>query len=511
MQILDELVASLRQEMIEMRRRQNINRRAADAPVEILRHIFETVCLPYTDTRHSMVPGEDSDFTCMLRALLKDRQSILSVCSRWRGIALQDSALWDDVLIEYTADRRAPSCKRFLSETALSGDRELSLHLVVDNKSEGMMSPIVDDLLDNLFPRITSLNVSAICARAGDALATQHLETFSALRVLRLGLNLVRDNRTEHMYEEGSFPVLGLGTMHQLRTAVIDCEASYAITTGTVHILSSNPCSITHLVLWSSFTSDFEVLDIFACILAINHCPYLETLDWSTGIIAPGLVHPLDTLLLDCQNHLTELSIAGDVPISLIPNMHYPNLLKLRIHHFHGLDDEKSTETQAYIHGIWTTLDKFPKLRHLDQRVCAHSEHIIPFLHAHPHLEELVLWHDIDATWVDGLTALSAPSTFRLPNLVRVWTNECSGCATGTGTDGSPCSHPSAPYIDELLRRRAVHQSPSQPFTLSLHPDYHGPDVAQLADIYSEDINSAGVRVLEAKYPNTTWYRYDYK
>lgn len=119
-----------------------------------------------------------------------------------------------------------------------------------------------------------------------------------------------------------------------------------------------------------------------------------------------------------------------------------------------------------------------------------HTECIIPFLHAHPDLEELVLWCNIDEAWVDGLSSMLTSSyTFQLPNLARVWTNRCVGCNDpDPDSQLEPCTSPSAPHVEELLRRRALYQSASQPFTLFFHPDFHGPNASQLAAKYNGNV-----------------------
>lgn len=321
------------------------------------------------------------------------------------------------------------------------------------------------------------------------------LGEFSNLRTLRLGLEYAKRFPTE----EQEFAVIDLGPMRNLRELVLDCMGSDLLQDFRMDIRPPSSCNITRLVLWSELSSDpCVVFDVEACINLINSCRHLEKLDWSSGVYPIGVGDfGLD---IKSQNHLTELSIAGVIPWSFLPEMYYPNLLKLRIHDFPEFgEDTQNDRTRAYIHGLFGTA-KFPKLRHLDQRLCEHPRIIIPFLQAHPLLEELVLWCDIDEVWVDGLAGSTASSISPLPSLTRVWTNPSHDCVPTT------CTRPSTLHVEELLRRWALHRS-TQPFTLHLHPEFHGPNVPPLAALYNK---TSKLTVEEGTYKDASWYRYDH-
>lgn len=499
--MVEELLSTLREEMVEIQRRQNWGRLAVNAPVEILCRIFQLACFPDPDAVLGiMAPGDHCDLVRTVRALRQERQSISSVCARWRDVALQDCVLWRNIPVEYVGRPGVLSYKQIMCEIGRSGTCELSLYLVADHTYGLMLASMSKDLKETVYRRVHTLSVSTPASKNHYPPIIAELDLFPNLQTLRIGLDMAGSTHVSHSND------LKLAGMAQLRELVIDCGGPDSHWMGKVSISPPRPCSITHLVLWSPLTDVTPVLDFVDCIRLINSCQYLERLDWSSGMRLSDFARFLPPFNLQSQDCLTELSIAGDFPISMLPQMHYPNLLKLRIFDHHKYDeDDQPDETILNVHDLFATT-KFPKLRHLDQRLCAHPEHIIPFLHAHPELEELVLWHDIDEAWVDGLTSLSgsAPSTFQLPNLSRVWTNYCYACAH----DEAPCGHRSAPHVDKLLRTRTLHQNPSRPFTLYLHPGYHGPDVMQLAEIHRED---TGVRVRKGEYPNTTWYRYEYR
>lgn len=496
-QLLEELLSTLREEMFEKRHLQNWDRLAVNAPVEILRRVFQSTCSP-TIVGLQIAPFESHDFISMVHELRKARQTLSSVCRRWRDVALQDSALWGDILIHSADGVGVPSYKQYLFETSLLGNRQVSVYLSMTPESEGAMAPIVTHLKDTLTRRVTSFNVSAACIKTGGSSILTDLSAFPNIRTLRLGINFVGGDPDEAV----AGVAVDLADMRYLREVVIECIDDDGYMAGWVHITPPQTCGITHLVLSTPLKSDSaNALNSTACVCLINSCRFLERLEWTSGVITPEFGYI--ALDIRSQDHLTELSIAGSLPLVSLPSMHYPNLIKLRIYDYDEYDEYSSSPLlRKFIHNLFSS-SRFPKLRHLDQRLCPHPKHIVPFLHSHPHLEELVMWYNIDDAWVDGFAPSSSPtSTCHLQNLSRVWTNRCHMCKFRSGE----CTNQSAPHVEEILRRRAMHQDALHPFTLYLHPNFHGPSASQLSGTYGDHVN-----VQEGIYSNTTWYQYDHK
>lgn len=490
---LEELLSTVRKEATIFHaisnRQQNWTLPAVKAPVEILRRIFEDVCSP--DATIFLRSGSwgwehDMDFTQMVRQLRRDRQAIQLVCSRWRDVVVEDQMLWAQVVLRFSPAHQMPSAKRLETELARSGGHELSSYLSIH--------PSYDDTtkfleIQALYNRTIHLNISAWCNVK--SLLFADLPKFSNARTLRLAIRMVHTSASEQKAAS-----IDLTPMQHLRELVIDIFDSSRGLVLPLVLRAPRSCGITRLTLWSPLDTHISAarsIDVSTSIALLNSCPYLEKLDWSSS--AEGL-HEGQILNVESQQHLTELSIAGDLPLSFLPMMHYPNLLRFRIHDLPKyVEDEQVPATVTNVHELLATTTKFPKLLHLNQRFCMHPERIIPFLRSHPGLEELVLWCGINEAWVVGLTAL--------PSLSRIWIGPCHECAAPRRL----CPHSAAPHIKELLQRLNSRQNTSQPVTVCIHPRLYDMNSAQLAAVYH---NRDGLTVEEREYPNTHWYRQDY-
>lgn len=484
-QVLEEVLKSVREEADELRamqrRQQNSILPAVNTPVEILQRILEESCFQDAAFLQHLGLGAHMVFIDMLQKLRRSRHIVPSVCSRWRAIVLNDGALWAQVAIEYLRTMTPPH-EQFTTETLRWGRRALSIQLAMDYCYEDALAHIIEAHRLAFYRQTTRLDVWGNC--------TPGSPIFEMCRFPHLGALQIRLILQQYGNAVLATPTIDLTLSQDLREVLIDITDDREGQLQAVSIRAPQNCAITHLTLWSPLEYDSaRAIDTDACVALINSCRYLEKLDWST---AEPHRHGF-SLDIESQEYLTELSIGGDIPFSLLPDMHYPKLIKLRIHDCSEYDETVQFDlTKAVIHRLLSSLSKFPKLRHLDQRLCMHTSRVIPFLHAHPDLEELVLWCDLDEAWVEGLTAKSSASAFKLPNLARVWTNR----RLHESREPSP--------VEELLRRRALHQNSSKPFKLYLHPDFPGPNASQLGVRFGDNVT-----VEDGAHANDTWYRYN--
>lgn len=497
--VLEGLLEAVREEVADFRvlslRQKNWARPSVHAPVEILRRIFEMASAPSAGLYPGSPLKEDSNWNLSLHESRQTRLSISSVCSRWKDIALEDHALW----AHFIADREELLFEPLSVDLARSDSHPLYSHLAVGFFEKHNRTRVFHRLQDTLCSRTTHLNLWGTCQSSSPLFGD--IPLFRNLQGLRVCL-VVQNRPTQEAIS------LDLTPMQHLRELIVDIDDYRAPNQPRMWVQPPQSCGITRLVLVCTMYDGHNNMSPL-CVALINACPYLETLDWASWADAAD-----DDLVLniDSQQHLTKLSITGDLPFSLLPHMHYPNLLSLRLHdEFEDQEDTRNPLVTSLIHEFFSMVTKFPKLRHLDQQVCVHSSHVIPFLHAHPDIEELVLWTNMDAAWTEGLASLapspSSDCTFNLQSLTRVWTNQCDVCYPDAiyYEDAAPCEGAAVAPVKELLRRRALYPSTCRPFTIYLAPRYHGPDPCELAGVYSNHVS-----VKQGLYTNRIWHCYYY-